>query len=225
MNVKEIDKKFEETKEKIANAKKLMAEAKQFASLYESQAEEAAIAGDADTYMALKAKAEKQNALAYIQEKQIEKLGTAPIITKKETVDAWTDYARIYSEKMKNKLAKYAAAKKKLLEDYKELVDMQNEACSVREKLASYIGVNIIGATVDGGLDSLYPMEQHIPCIGKGVNAEAGMVSIAGSPIHDPDAVFYLSSLKLDGKDLCASEEAKSVNIIVGRRLTYYDGR
>ena len=225
MNVKEIEKKYEEANEKLINAQQQKKEAERLAALYDAQAEDAALAGDADAYMALKGKAEKQKALAYIQEKQIKKLGTAPIVTKEETVEAWVDYSRSYSAKMKSKLAKYEAAKKKLLEDYGELVSMQNDACEVREKLASYIGINVLGMNMDGGLGSLYPME-YIPCIGKGVTkVDPGMVSIPGSPLRDPDAVFYLSAMRLDGAKLHESKEAQSVNSVVGWRISSKGGR
>ena len=217
MNVKEIERKFEEANEKLINAQKLKGEADMLAAEYESQAEEAALAGDADAYIDLKAKADKQKALAYIQGKQIEKLGSAPVVTKDETVDAWVDYSRSYSAKMKNKLAKYEAEKKKLLEDYRELVTMQNDACKVREKLASYIGVKAPGA-LDNGLDALYPMA-YIPCMARGANGVPGMVSIPGSPLRDPDAVFYLSSLMLDATKLHESEEAQTVNSVVAWRV------
>lgn len=210
MKVKEIDKMFEENNDKLVKAKKLRSEALKLAEEYSMKAEEAANAGDADKYLELMELSNKQKAIAYVYQKQIDQFGTVNV-SKADVAEAWKDYAKQYSKSMKMLNDEFQKEKEKLLKKYIEMVDLQDEACSVRERLGSYIGKTRVAMSVDGGFGTLFPMD-HIGGFGDKVDS---WISINGSSIKDPDAVYYLSSLGLNGLQLPGSSECKKIQNVV----------
>lgn len=197
MKIKDIEKRIEENNEKLRHAKELKNNALELEKEFSVKAEESAIAGNVDMFMEYKKKAHEQEAISYIQDKQIEKINSAVSISREDTVEAWEEYEKDYSRQLKAKVEKFKASKAKLIKDYLELVSMQEEACKLRERLASYIGKKIDPLLPNAGLQGIYPME-YIPCIGKSAEWIPGKVEMKGTSVSDPDAIYYLSSLVFD---------------------------
>lgn len=218
MKLKDIDKKYEEANEKLVSVRNLRNEALKLSEEYSRKAEEAAGTGDVDKYMELDAMSNKQKALAYVYQKQIEQLGTVNV-SKSEAIEAWNDYAKSYAKTMKALSDEFQKEKEKLLKKYAEMVDLQDEACKARERLGSYIGKNKQNLQMGGGYDNLFPME-YIQCLGTGNGVNSLLTSLSGATIKDPDAVYYLSSLKLNPLQLSQSQECKRIQSVVQWRVS-----
>lgn len=215
MKIKDIEKKLNEANEKLNHAKELKNEAMALEKEYSAKAEECALAGDVDLFMEYRKKAQQQEAISYIQSKQIDSITASPMISKEESVSAWEDYAKDYSRQLKAKIEKFQASKAKLLNDYLEMVSMQEEACKIRERLASYIGKKVEPLSVDAGLNQLYPME-YIPCVGRAVDWTSGKVEMKGTSVSDADAIYYLSSLQFNNPmEVSKSHEEKRIRNVV----------
>lgn len=220
MKIQDIERMVEEAAEKLHNMIKARDEAAQRAEKCLTEAEDAAIAGDTERYKKLKSQADDAAATNYVCTKQIERMKSGPVVTKDEVVDAWTDYAKEYNKTLKAKLKKFHDMKMSMLKEYAEMVDLQGEACAVRERLAEQAGIKIDGARRGNSLDKIFQME-FIPCAGRTMAEKTmsgiGQLSIRGtSRVEDADAVYFLSSLSLPETKLCDSpEEAKITSVVV----------
>lgn len=190
MKVSDIDKKYQESMKDYQILIDKQNNVKRDAEQLSAAAEKAAFTGDLDAYKDLKAKASDADALAYVLQKQIERIGSGNLFTPAEIESAWADYAADRNKALKAKEKKFAEAKTNLLRQYAEMITDQRETCATRERLAGYIGIDKEKA---GGR---FPMD-HLPCIEFG---EVGATSINGARIADPDAVYYLSNMRLDSR-------------------------
>lgn len=219
MSIADLERKWTESNNVLARLIGVRDQAAAEAATLKAKAEEAALANDLESYKDLKAQAEDLEAFAYVQSKQIEKANNIPVVEKEEAVDAWSEYASEYNANLKEKIAKFEEAKHIMLKEFCELVDMQNCACATRERLASFIGKKRDPSSIDGGLGSLFPME-YIPCQGRGTMKTGSEVSMQGTSVCDPNAVFYLNSLGIPALDLYKSEEEQTVKSVLVWRMS-----
>lgn len=213
MTVKEIENLVKVQNEQREQALRRKQEHEVLAQEYRAKAEAAATAGDIERYKELKAMAEDAEAVAYVCGKQLE--ADNPI-TLEQTRKAWDDYAADYKKKLAGKLKRFETAKDELLKAYAEAVVLQGEACEVRERLARFCGRTLepAGIVNDKRLDEAYPMD-YIPCKGSGVLDDDVVVSIVGSSIKDPDAVYYLASLQLKNMILANDPRQRALTYVV----------
>lgn len=216
MKIKDVDKKFNDANEALIKLIEARNNASKQAEDLKAQAEEAAVSGDLDQYKKLKAQADDLEAFVYVQGKQIEKIKQNPAVSNKDVSDAWEDYVKTYDKDLKAKLDRFHEAKNKLLKEFVEMVDMQNNALATRERLASYIGKEKVNLTLDGGLGSMFPMN-YIPCIGRGIERNGNELALRGTSVCDPDAVYYLNSLGKKEKLYDSIEEQTIKNVLVWR--------
>lgn len=206
MTIKDIDKQVEATKETRAQLERVQQENEEKAKDCRIKADAAAADGDLTGYKKLKGLAEDAEAVAYVCKKQLE-VEAAPAVTKAQTVEAWDEYAADYNKKITEKLEKVRKAKESFLREYMEAVDMQREACSVRERLAFYVGVK------PDRVDSVYDMA-YIP-YHNGMEPGKPSVWLKGAGVDDPDAVALLASLNLSPAQLAQDERQQIVTAVV----------
>ena len=219
MKVADIDKKFQESMKDYQTLIEKQNAAKRQAEDLQSAAEDAALAGDVETYKDLKRKAEDAESLSYVLQKRIEKTGAKDVFTMEEVVDAWEEYADDHNKKLKAKLKKFSETKLDLLRQYDDLVTLQREACAVRERLARYIGVDKAPGTPDLGLSKLFPMD-YIPCRKKGDFGALAFASVYGVGIADPDAIYFLANMDKRPESLAKDADVQTVVGVVGMHRT-----
>lgn len=213
MTIKEIENLVKVRNEAREQAIRKKQENETKAEQYRIDADEAATAGDLERYKELKALAEDAEAVAYVCGKQLE---IEHPVTLEQTRKAWDDYVSDYKKKLSAKLKRFEAAKVEMLKEYAGAVVLQGEACEVRERLARYCGMTLGPAVIgtDKRLDDTFQME-YIPCNGSNVLKNDVVVTISGSPIKDPDAVFYLASLQLEPQVLTNDPRQRALTFVV----------
>lgn len=213
MTIKEIENQMKATNEAREQMKHTKLDNENLARKYREDADAAAIAGDIARYKELKALADDAEAVAYVCGKQLE-VEQKPPVTVDQTIEAWNEYVSDYNRKLAAKLRKFEAAKATMLKEYADAVVLQGEACEMRERLARYAGRELgPSGFTDFRLSATYPMD-YIPCA---VPTSNGVkLSIIGSNMLDPDAVYYLSSLNLVGHDLTVDPRQNAISRIVG---------
>ena len=140
--------------------------------------ETAANAGDAQLYHRLRMEKEEVSSTIFVKRRFSDKMASS--VTEADARAAWENYAAGYNAKLKKALAEYREQREKLFSLYSGLVDLQAEACDVRESLGK-----VVGAAFDS-----FKMDT-IPTV-SGVD-EKGQLRLGGFPGVDPDACFYLA--------------------------------
>ena len=88
-------------------------------------------------------------------------LRTTPGISIHDANEAWALFTDKYDAEFDRKYAAYERKRNELLSDFKALIDLQNKAFSIREKLSGYIGY----VPVPSGGGPLYrPYDNRFPC-------------------------------------------------------------
>lgn len=139
----------------------------------------AANSGDETLFKSLKA--EKQNVTDSIFVKRSFRDRLTMSVTVDDARAAWADFVKGYDKRMSAALAEFAAEKERFLQMYSDLVDLQKNACAVRERLSEATGAPV----------SSFSMVT-IP-VQKGANTK-GALKLGNVTIIDPDAVYYLSN-------------------------------
>lgn len=138
----------------------------------------AAEAGDVELYKVKKAEKDDVAIALHVKRARADKLSKPA--TKEDAFAAWDNYVGGHNKKLKKAVAEFEAEREKFNAMYAALVDLQNDACVVRERLA---------AAVDVDPDS-FKMDT-IPCA-TGVSA-LGLLNLGGISSKDPDANYYLA--------------------------------
>lgn len=213
MTIKDIEKQVENAKKTREELIKNQSESEEQAKNYRAKADAAAIAGDVAAYKEFKALADDAEAMAYVCGKQLDAENN---ITLGQTREAWEDYVSDYKRKLAGKLKKFEAAKDEMLKAYADAVVLQGEACETRERLANLCGMTLgpVAVGIDDRLDATYPMD-YIPCKSGSMMDNDAVVSIVGSSIKDPDAVYYLASLHLKNMILTNDPRQQALACVV----------
>lgn len=185
-----------------AQIKQLAADAKDYAAKadkLDTEAEAAAAAGDLAGYKKKHNAAEDARAAAHVAEKQGEAMRNATPVTKEEAASAWEEYTKEYNKLIQQRISKYQEIKQQLREAYKSAVDLQQEACATRERLAQHCGIE------DQLIRKSFAMVT-IPCRSGADNT--GNLILAGTTNRDPDLCFYLSAHMIEAK-LSTADTAK----------------
>ena len=175
-----------------------------------AEADAAIDAEDIDKYLSLKAQMERADAAYLIRKRQLEK-AAAPI-TKEDTRAAWDDYRPGYERKLSAALATVDKKCEEFLAAYHAAVVLQEEACTTREKLGSYIGLraDVIGM---GEMDSTYPLTS-IPTY-SGVE---GITLRGPCGVFDPRLSFVLACMSDKAVELASNPKARHIITVVANR-------
>lgn len=182
----------------------------------EEKKNSAAENGDVEAFRAEKRKLEDVKDSIEIKTAQLKKLANP--VTETMVNNFWKDYSSAYNKDFEKKLALFTEKKKELLSMYNEMLNLQTEAITMRERLAALIGLKNAPTDYSGSaIDNAFKFK-HIPYVN-------GKTSIAGSGVTDPDAVYYLSSLHKGGMDsewasICKNSKiAELYKFLVYRRI------
>lgn len=100
-------------------------------------AQNAAAGGDISGYMASTEDAKKNGAAAFVMQKQIEGLGRG--YTADEIREGWRDYADKYDKDLEKRLKDYSENRKRLWNEYKEILLLQSAALKTRKECAELL--------------------------------------------------------------------------------------
>ena len=144
-----------------------------------AEALEAAKEGNTELYLAKEGERSKVSAEIFVKGSHLDSLPSA--VSKDQAADAWAEYAADYGAKLKKALDEFAKEKEKLSSMYDNLIDMQDDALMLREKL---------GRIINSGSD-VFRMD-YIPCRA-GFSAK-GLLTLGNVPtLRDPDAVYNIA--------------------------------
>ena len=118
-------------------------------------------------------------------QKRLNVLNAAPTVDADRVVAAWNDYRSKYDPQMEKGIAEFAKAKQKMLDAYSAMVKLQTESSEIRKRLGSYVGAGAVSLT------SRFPAKM-IPLRSAAIK-NVGFLSMGGTTLKDPDAVYYLS--------------------------------
>lgn len=105
----------------------------------DAKAEQAAEAGDIESYKALKLKAADVGAALYVKRANVKKY-TSPC-TKEEALAAWKEFQHEYDAAFNKALKEYDAEVKAQSARFKAIIDMQTKACNQRRIVAKLAGM------------------------------------------------------------------------------------
>ena len=178
---------------KVDNAEKNLAELK-------AKAKSAAEEGRLEDYKAASAAIQDAEAALFVARAQLDKCSAG--INEAEVKAAWSDYAADYNKKLDKMLSQFAEKRRDFLAAYREMIDLQADALKTREELGNYIELAVrIG---ENPFDRAFPCKT-LPSGFSGVEIRPGELSVIGTPITDPDAVYYISQIsKEKGKPIAS---------------------
>ena len=153
----------------------------------------AAEVGNEALFKSLKAKKTDAEDSIFVKRAFLDKL-KAPV-DEAAARDAWSDFVKAHDKRMTKAIEAFAAEKEKFLQMYSDMIDLQKDACAVRERLGSAVGLPA----------SSFGMVT-IP-VQSGANIK-GALKLGNVDIHDPDAVYFLS---------CYAQKT-------GAQLVFFDG-
>ncbi len=139
----------------------------------------AAEVGNESLFKSLKAKKTDAEDSIFVKRAFLDKL-KAPV-DEAAARDAWADFVKAHDKRMTKAIEAFAAEKEKFLQMYSDMIDIQKNACAVRERLGSAVGL----PASSFGMVTI-PVQE-------GVNVK-GALKLGGVNIIDPDACYYLSS-------------------------------
>ena len=136
MSVKKIDALEKRVSENQNKAEKLKAEVEQLqavASSYAKEAEQAAEAGDVETYKKLKQKETDENAVIYVKNASIKRLSA---FNADDVRPAWEEFRKEHDAEFSRNMGEYLETRRKLCEQFKGIMKAQEEARKQRKRLA-----------------------------------------------------------------------------------------
>lgn len=156
MKIDAIAKFIEDVTKRRSETKARLDDLRTQAMKEEAAAQEAAEAGDVETYKKHNAKKADLDAQIYVTNVQLEK-NLKSEVSKTEAVAAWTEYAGGYDADLRKKLSELEKLKKALFDCFIEIIDLQDAALRKREQCADFAGVVVNDLDVlTGQSDTVY---------------------------------------------------------------------
>ena len=194
---------------KVESAEKNLAELR-------AKAKAAAEGGRLEEYKAANVAIQDAEAVLFVARAQLDK--NIFSVTEAEAKAAWSDYVADYNKRFEKMLSQLEEKRRDLLAAYRAMIDLQADAFKTREDLGNYI--DLPAGIGDNPFDRAFPCKT-LPRGGRGVEIQPGDLSVKGTPIRDPDAVYYIAQLsKTKGKpitSLIADLEYENVAAVVDR--------
>ena len=159
----------------------------------ETEMNAAANCGDEALYKAKKAEKESVSDSIFVKRSFKDRLTAS--VDADAARDAWADFVKAYDKKMEKAIQDFAAEKEKFIQMYSAMIDLQKDACAVRERLSG-----AVGAPVSSFRMVTIPVQSG--------TSIKGALKLGNVDIHDPDAVYYLS---------CYAQKT-------GAQLVFFDG-
>lgn len=208
MTLKQFDELVQREKIQRESLDKELAALQERVATIDAEMNAAADAGEVETYRSLMK--EKEDVEIALIVKRRQKNNYRPSVNEAVAQAAWSDYVSGHNRKLKKSLAEFEAEKAKLLSMYSELINMQSDACSVRERIGSAVGLP----------DEAFPME-YIPLLA-GAN-EFGALRLSSFACADPDACYYLACYAAKNKVNYAlprpnPEMARVYNVVISKK-------
>ena len=183
------------------------------AAAIEADVQAAAKSDDVDAYLAKKSEKDRIDALLYVKRSALNNI--PDVLPVEEVSDAWAAYADTYNKALRKKMKAYTELRQKLSDAFIEMVNLQLEACTTREKLAKYTGntVEFLNPCI---VDKVFAMD-YMPC-------DETSMSLHGTPwrISDPDTLYYLAGVESDARKLFESEIAKKIISVVKFHRSFF---
>ena len=173
--------------ERKAQLASIEQEAAKIRSLISAIQKEATAAAEEDNMALYEA---KQADLAAAEQKlrfyeiRSDKLKSTPVVDAEEIAGIWKSFADSYSKEMTRLHNQYEKQKEALCGLYEQMIDRQAEMLLLREKLGGYLALDD-----PSNLLKAY----QLPCR-SAANTTGGLLSMGGSNLKDPDALFAMSA-------------------------------
>lgn len=124
---------------------------------------------------------------------RLNKLRTSAAVDPDRITAAWNEYRTRYDVRMEKAIAEFEKARRKMLDAYSAMVELQTESSTIRKRFGAYDG------TVATSLTARFPAKM-IPLSNVSMQS-VGLLSMGGTILKDPDAVYYLSDYVKNSAD------------------------
>ena len=115
---------------------------------------------------------------------------TRPVLTDEEASSIWSEFSSEHDNLFDKMYSDFEKKRNEMLVAYQKLVDLQTEAIITRERLAEYVGKGVVYrySIWDRPYDALFPCK-FLP-----TESKEGRLTMSGTIVRNPDALFYLAS-------------------------------
>lgn len=144
--------------------------------------------GEIDKYRALAEELRKYEDDLYVTNTRLDKLKTISFSID-EISEAWKEYHEKYAEEIRAEVKKFSEMKAELMKQYEHMIDVQEEAVTIRDRFKGYMGSSYDKALFDKKMQiSGIPYRTAIDGV-------IGLLSLAGggTTARDPDLIYFLS--------------------------------
>ena len=155
----------------------------------EAECQAAVDAGNVDGYYAKLQEKEKTAAALHVKKAYLEKINSLLPVSEDAVHEAWRGYVSGYNAKLDKQMAAFKAKRDELNAMYSAMVDLQQNACEMREFLAA------VASIPDYEIGRKFKMEclPTMPRSNITWSNDPGLITISGIDCADPDAVYYLA--------------------------------
>lgn len=191
--IEEIDRLAELRRNEIAE---LEAKNEALPSRIAAADEKASAAAEAGDMGAFDAAAVERDALKREQEYiriRLQKLKTSPAVDPDRVMAAWKDYRAKYDPLMEKAIAEFEKTRRKMLDTYSVMVQLQTESSAVRKRFDGYVGQNPLNP-----VDPVVRFPARMIPLRTANSTNVALLSMGGTTLKDPDAVYYLSDYVLN---------------------------
>lgn len=156
MNIIDLKQELEASKRKSERVNAEIKAIEEKAEHFRGLAQNAAEADNADQYLAMKYKAEKAEAEAYVKKVSLEK--SEKHFTQQEIIAAWNEYIKKYSKTFDERLNKYNQVLNQAKCLFEDMLDAQREALKWREYASDLAGLPRVFSFDDSEIRRVFQM-------------------------------------------------------------------
>lgn len=192
MTVKELDAKMETRASKVTECEKQIKSLEAKRDDAYGRMQEAAQRNDYPNYKAAHAEYDEASTQLDWTQLQLTEFRNSKPVTDEEVDAAWSTYAKEYNKRFDSMYQAYEKKRADLMDDLMQLINLQNEAFSVRERIAGYVDFLPLSYTIfDTPYDSRFPCRYLPDTIGK--------YFMKHKFINNGDVIFFIDTFDGDG--------------------------
>lgn len=179
--------------------------------------QDAANDGDLSSYQSANNELTAAEDRLTVTKAHLKNLQEKSLATSSEAALAWQSYSAQYDKHFEQKQAAFEKKREEMLASYRELIDLQSAALATRERLYNYAGMSSEGYSFTDR-----PYDMAFPCRLLPDKTENPRMTLAGTTIKDPDALYYLicASKNLTTLEFTTNQDMRRIVDVIGRHTT-----
>ncbi len=221
LTITDLDNQAQERIAKKTELKRRIEQLEKLEATATEKAQAAAENGDVEAYKASSTECQEIGTELIVARAHYKKLGSGnAIITKEEAIAAWDNYTEEFNKSFSKLYSDIEKNRKELLASIREMIELQEKAFAVRERISDYAGFDSHAYTVvdkpfDRVLSCRYLPEEPTSC---------EKLHLKGLLSTNTDILYYLAwyaeSNSLAGIEFMQNPEVSRVKNIIERHTT-----